>query len=241
MPWEAAASLVGAGLSYLGGRKANKLAAAEAEANRQFQLYMASTRYQRTMEDMRKAGLNPILAYQQGGGPIGTGAMASFQNPAAGAGDIISRTASTAYQVRKQRAEISAIKQQERTNRQDERKKAAEEDLARIQRFHVQSEIDLKREAIYSARAQAAQARAEEEFFNTPAGRDIRQAGIVGQQLGAIPGAAAAVGKFLNKLIVPGGAAVGAAGAAAAAKKAQGKTQRLLQDPYWKRVRRREQ
>lgn len=34
-----------------------------------FSREMANTAYQRAMVDMRKAGLNPILAYQQGGGP----------------------------------------------------------------------------------------------------------------------------------------------------------------------------
>lgn len=49
------------------------------EAGRQmaFQYDLATTGYQRAMQDMRKAGLNPILAYQQGGGPMAGGAMGS--------------------------------------------------------------------------------------------------------------------------------------------------------------------
>lgn len=44
--------------------------AAEAEKQRQWSQWMESTRYQRGMKDMQKAGLNPILAY----GGIATGA-----------------------------------------------------------------------------------------------------------------------------------------------------------------------
>ena len=49
----------------------------QAKINRDYQYMMASTQYQRAMQDMKKAGLNPILAYSQGGSGIPGGSTAS--------------------------------------------------------------------------------------------------------------------------------------------------------------------
>ena len=51
-----------------------------------FQKHMASTQYQRAMEDMKTAGLNPMLAAQTGGNAAPTGtAIPQFDNPASSA------------------------------------------------------------------------------------------------------------------------------------------------------------
>lgn len=58
--------------------RAESWSADEAQRNREFTSNMANTSYQRGMSDMKAAGLNPMLAYSQGGASVPTGSMASY-------------------------------------------------------------------------------------------------------------------------------------------------------------------
>jgi hypothetical protein len=77
----AGASLASSALGAYGQSKTNKANLDMARENRDFQERMSSSAYQRSMKDMRKAGLNPILAYKQGGASTPSGTTIAAQNP----------------------------------------------------------------------------------------------------------------------------------------------------------------
>lgn len=59
---------------------ANAHAHNEAELNRMFQAYMSNTAYQRAVQDLKSAGLNPILAFYGGGSGATTPTGATGQS-----------------------------------------------------------------------------------------------------------------------------------------------------------------
>ena len=70
---------IGGALDEHGQQKsAEDFAVNSAEANRAWQERMSNTQYQRAMADMKAAGLNPMLAYSQGGAGVPSGAQAVY-------------------------------------------------------------------------------------------------------------------------------------------------------------------
>jgi len=156
-------SLISGGLGLIGGivnnnananqaQVANQFSAQQAQDQMDFQKEMSNTSYQRGTADMEAAGLNPMLAYSQGGASVPTGAMAvgqqaQMQNVAIPAIQAMNNTASTALSYAKAPSEIANTVQNTKTSSAQEYETDAREGKTRTETDAIikkmQKEIDL--------------------------------------------------------------------------------------------------
>lgn len=144
-------TLVAAGMSYLGqqsandanitnAREASKSNIQSAREQMQFQERMSNTAYQRATADMSKAGINPMLAYAQGGASTPSGAAGS--SIPGHVENAITPALSSALEVRRLKKELDATDSQIGVNSAIQATQAADAELKKTNAKMAAKEIE---------------------------------------------------------------------------------------------------
>lgn len=135
-------------------RETNKFNAREAQTNRDFQERLSGTAYQRSMEDMRKAGLNPMLAYSQGGASTPSGSTAS--GTSAHMDSVIAPALATALEIRRVKKELDGLQSQTDLN-----SAIADTNRAQTELNKTNAKVAAKNEAVLDAQLPAIKAQSK--------------------------------------------------------------------------------
>jgi hypothetical protein len=163
--WMLPAAIGGAALlGYKGAQDTNAASAQAAQAQIDFQREMSNTAFQRQVEDLKSAGINPMMATHLGGSSTPQGAMPMFVNPgaaAASAGGAFGSALSSAAQAEKTGIESDILGKtglaQARANLE---KTVADIGLTAQQTAKVVKDTELVAEQIVTEREKPAQIRA---------------------------------------------------------------------------------
>lgn len=173
--WAAAAQagieLADRGFEFWMNERANRQRASLMREQMGWAEHMFDTRYQKSVQDMRKAGLNPILAAGAGlggGGSPGQGGVPGITTPSTNSKDALLKTA----MVEEAFARIANTKQ-DTAKKLEETYKTAHEGANLIQQFKYMDQL------ITSAKAQAERDKEMGQFYETDFGKKIRQLEII--------------------------------------------------------------
>lgn len=164
------------------GEKTRNFNADQANINREYQERLSNTAYQRSMNDMARAGLNPILAYQKGGASSPTGATASTGIVSGAAPkeatNIIGQAASSALGARRANQELENMKIQNDLTRSQTAQSLSATTLNNETAKKAEAEKNIRLQELSPAKRNAVEADIERDVLQNSAGRLAKQTGF---------------------------------------------------------------
>jgi len=152
-------SAISAGVTNASNRKA-------AKDQMRFQESMSNTAHQREVNDLMKAGLNPILSAGGSGASTPVGSLANVQNPLGDISRDLGQAVGLGLQTKRNRAEIESIHQSTATNRK-------QESLLDAQKQQAQASTAKTAQEVINMQMENERTSAKQELYKTPAQRKI--------------------------------------------------------------------
>lgn len=118
--------------SFIGGVTSAAWNTGEAKKQRDWQERMSNTAYQRAVKDMKMAGINPMLAYMQGGASSPSGAQAQIE-------DVVSPAIASAQHGRRLSQELKNMQTVKNNVEADTNLKKANQATAEAQKENIEA------------------------------------------------------------------------------------------------------